>query len=103
MTPNEEAARALARNIVNQLFDEADVPAETRQSINDRCDEFVANLVVDFVVDIVAASLPCKGTLVWHDVEPDQVVLECSFCDYVHVGSGVRLDLRHAQCPVVRP
>jgi hypothetical protein len=41
----EWSAQDLARNIVNQLFDEAGVPVETRQAINDRCDAWVAGLL----------------------------------------------------------
>lgn len=41
--------QSVARNIVNQLFDEAGVPVETRQAINDRCDSFVAALLVRLV------------------------------------------------------
>ena len=35
----------IARNIVNQLFDEAEVDVATRQRINDKCDAFVVNLL----------------------------------------------------------
>lgn len=40
-----------ARNIVNQLFDAADVPVEVRQAINDECDEFVARVLTDHAHD----------------------------------------------------
>lgn len=36
-----------ARNIVNQLFDIAEVPVATRQALNDRCDEFVRGFFAD--------------------------------------------------------
>ncbi len=39
----------LAKNIVNQLFDEAEVPVKKRQEINDLCDEFVMKLVRDYI------------------------------------------------------
>lgn len=35
-------AMARARNIVNQILDEAGTDVETRQRINDDCDQFVA-------------------------------------------------------------
>lgn len=37
--------RSLSMNIVNQLFDLAEVPVEKRQQINDRCDEFVLSMI----------------------------------------------------------
>lgn len=43
--------QALAMNIVNQLFDEAEVSVEKRQAINDKCDKFVQDLVSRFVID----------------------------------------------------
>jgi hypothetical protein len=39
----------LAMNIVNQLFDLAEVPVKKRQEINDTCDEFVKKLVSGFI------------------------------------------------------
>lgn len=35
----------IARNIVNQLFDEAAVPVAVRQRINDDCDAFVVKML----------------------------------------------------------
>lgn len=35
----------LAMNIVNQLFDLAEVPVEKRQAINDKADSFVYRLL----------------------------------------------------------
>lgn len=47
---NERAPVAVvARNIVNQLFDEAGVPVEVRQAINDRCDEWVTGLLREWL------------------------------------------------------
>lgn len=37
---------SLARNIVNQLFDIAEVPAAKRQEINDQCDQLVIRLLI---------------------------------------------------------
>lgn len=42
----ERTHLAIARNIVNQLFDVAEVPASKRILINDRCDTFVADLLM---------------------------------------------------------
>jgi hypothetical protein len=40
-----EDLKRVAMNIVNQLFDEADVSIEKRQEINDKCDDFVLLLL----------------------------------------------------------
>lgn len=37
----------LAMNIVNQLFDLAEVPVDKRQAINDEADDFVYRLLVE--------------------------------------------------------
>lgn len=61
MTPDVEAARrktlALARNIVNQILDESGASVKRRQAINDRCDEFVAELLATHVKEARAAAL----------------------------------------------
>lgn len=44
-------ARDLARMLVNQLFDFAGVPLEVRQEINDVCDDYVATMITDWVID----------------------------------------------------
>ena len=41
-----------AMNIVNQLFDLAEVDVDTRQRINDECDEFVASFFEPFTKEI---------------------------------------------------
>lgn len=41
----EQQLERLAMNIVNQLFDLADVPVEKRQAINDEADRFVLRLL----------------------------------------------------------
>jgi hypothetical protein len=41
----------IAKNIVNQLFDLAEVPVEKRQEINDRCDEFVVSIIEPYTLD----------------------------------------------------
>jgi hypothetical protein len=49
---NEEmkaAASVTARNIVNQLFDEAEVPVTKRQAINDDCDGFVQKVLLEWL------------------------------------------------------
>jgi hypothetical protein len=43
--PQSHPAMAVARNIVNQILDEAGTDVETRQRINDDCDQFVAHLL----------------------------------------------------------
>lgn len=45
----EKEAEFLSKNIVNQLFDKAEVSVKKRQSINDLCDEFVKKLIMGFV------------------------------------------------------
>jgi hypothetical protein len=40
--PQRHPAMAPARNIVNQILDEAGTDVATRQRINDDCDQFVA-------------------------------------------------------------
>lgn len=45
MTPT--TPMGLARNIVNQLFDLADVDVSTRQRVNDRADTFVQGLLAE--------------------------------------------------------
>ncbi len=55
-----------ARNIVNQLFDEAGVDVDTRQRINDKCDNFVFSLLqakIDW--SLVSEGLPEKSGLYW--------------------------------------
>lgn len=44
-TPLENKAKAISMNIVNQLFDLAEVPVVKRQAINDRADEFVLKML----------------------------------------------------------
>ena len=41
----EQPLKRLSMNIVNQLFDLADVPVEKRQAINDEADAFVIRLL----------------------------------------------------------
>lgn len=41
-------SRRVAMNIVNQLFDVAEVSSERRQAINDQCDDFTENLLTQF-------------------------------------------------------
>lgn len=41
----EQMLKRLAMNIVNQLFDLADVPVEKRQAVNDEADAFVLRLL----------------------------------------------------------
>lgn len=41
----EQMLKRFAMNIVNQLFDLADVPVEKRQAINDKADSFVLRLL----------------------------------------------------------
>lgn len=47
--------RTLSMNIVNQLFDEAEVPVEKRHTINDKCDRFVQKLIGEYTVAAVAS------------------------------------------------
>lgn len=44
---------AVARNIVNQVLDESRADVDTRQSINDMCDQFVARLIDDRVTEVL--------------------------------------------------
>lgn len=43
--PGTWPLKAVARSIVNQVLDESGASVERRQQINDRCDEFVIDLV----------------------------------------------------------
>lgn len=43
--PQRHPVMAVARNIVNQILDEAGSDVATRQRINDDCDQFVAWMV----------------------------------------------------------
>lgn len=47
---------AVARNIVSQLFDEAEVSVEKRQAINDRCDAFVIDMLMRLINDLDRSS-----------------------------------------------
>lgn len=49
--PQGHPAMATARNIVNQILDEAGTDVRTRQRINDDCDQFVAWMVERHAVD----------------------------------------------------
>lgn len=46
--PGHRDALAVARNIVNQVLDEAGTDVDTRQRINDDCDVFVARLLDEY-------------------------------------------------------
>lgn len=70
-----KALQHLAMNIVNQLFDLAEVPVPKRQAINDRCDEFVRGLVAEFVK--TAERLRCQACNDMGRVKGKR----CSVCD----------------------
>lgn len=46
--PQTHPVMAVARNIVNQILDEAGTDVKTRQSINDKCDQFAARLIESY-------------------------------------------------------
>jgi hypothetical protein len=67
--PAPRGLQFLAMNIVNQLFDLADVPVEKRQAINDEADAFVYGLL--------AGPVPpglCRCEVTFHD--PDCPTLD---------------------------
>ena len=43
--PQRHPAMTVARNIVNQILDEAGTDVDTRQRVNDDCDQFVAWMI----------------------------------------------------------
>lgn len=48
-TPLTADKKRIAMNIVNQLFDIAEVPVKKRQEINDVCDDFVITMLDKFL------------------------------------------------------
>ena len=43
----------------------------------------------------------CEGTLLWYEGD-GYLILECSQCDYVNVGSGNPLREDHVGCELLR-
>ena len=50
--PQRHPAMRVARNIVNQILDEAGTDVTTRQRINDDCDQFVAWMIERHAADM---------------------------------------------------
>jgi hypothetical protein len=98
-----DSLQFLAMNIVNQLFDLADVPVDVRQDVNDQADAFVydllkARIAVDWraVADVLAIELRKWG---WGDMhygttpQETSVVLALGIyedaCDRAQTSRGV--------------
>jgi len=63
----------IAMNIVNQLYDLADVSVDKRQAINDQADKFVSEMLVQFLQSIVSTKeKPKEGK--YTDVECAEIM-----------------------------
>lgn len=62
----------LAMNIVNQLFDEAEVSVDTRQAINDKCTQFVERPITERLTEtILGLAMQMRADL--HQKLDDQI------------------------------
>lgn len=79
----------LAFNIVNQLFDEAQVPVETRQRINDHSTNWVAGLIREFEKETESrVTKRCTEIIAAHMDHEDNPPHSCS----VHAISDIRAE-----------
>lgn len=73
-------------NIVNQLYDLAEVSVDKRQSINDQADEFVSSMLTEFLRSLVGKDEPKESKFT--EVECDKMMRDRGYEKH-HTGGNI--------------